>query len=137
MSESGFNTESLVDPVDFYYAIVRNIDRFDDKDKFTILRFFDKLADSVGFSSSCKYKLKVHIDRKKIKDKAECIFNSECKLISILDDVAYLKRSNDTNWSFILNDIEVIKDLSNEEALKIVKDVNNAFLIKYNRERKS
>lgn len=132
-SSNGYNTNALIDPIDFYNVIINNIDKFSNNDRFIILRFFDKLTDSIGFSSLCKSRLRYHISRKDIKSKAEMIFNMKSGVakIEILKDVAYLYRSKDNqSWEFKLGDTVILNELSGNEALKIVKDVNNAFLIK-------
>lgn len=65
------------------------------------------------------------------------IFNMKSGVakIEILKDVAYLYRSKDNqSWEFKLGDTVILNELSGNEALKIVKDVNNAFLIKSDKE---
>ena len=44
-SSNGYNTNALIDPIDFYNVIINNIDKFSNNDRFIILRFFDKLTD--------------------------------------------------------------------------------------------
>ena len=132
MSSGGdYDTRPLVDPIDFYNIIMNNIDKFSDNEKFSILRFFDKMADSTGFSCHCKYRLKYHVDNKHIKDKALCIFDSnlKCNKIEVLGDIAYLNRTK-SGWEFILGGESIIKGIDDSRALKIVKDVNNLFLNK-------
>lgn len=126
---SGFNTDRLIDPVNFYNVITKNLDKFSDEDKFMILRFFDKIADSIGFSYLCKNKLKYHIDKKDLKSKAELIFNSDSdESLELLDGIAYLDRVN-SKWNFRLKNDIIAYNISNEDALKIVKDINTVFLL--------
>jgi hypothetical protein len=136
-SNNGYNTESLIDPIEFYNIITNNLNKFSDEEQFTILRFFDKLTDSIGFTSLCKSRMRYHIHKKDIKLKANEIFNSSmgCSKVEILKGIAYLIRGNDNSWEFKLGDRIILDGLSNEDALKIVKDVNNAFLIKNDRKR--
>lgn len=136
-SDNGYNTTALIDPIDFYNIIINNIDKFSDSDKFTILRFFDKLTDSIGFSSVCKSRLKCHVSKKNIKKKAEMIFDIKSGVteIEVLKGIAYLNRMNDgQSWEFKLGNVVVLSELSGDDALKIIKDVNNAFLMKLDRE---
>lgn len=130
-----FNTNALIDPIEFYNVIYNNFSKFSDKDKFIITRFFDKLADSTEFAYLCKYKLKVHINKKDIKSRADEIFNSKDTFtISVLDGISKLERTSD-KWEFSIGSDVFLDELSDNEAFKIVKDINNAFLIKYNREK--
>lgn len=134
MESNGYNTDPLINPIDFYNIIMNNLDKFSKEDKFIILRFFDKLADSLCFSSICKSKLRYHVDKKDIKSKALDIFctSIESARIEILKDVAYLNKCNGL-WEFELGDKVILSGLRGEDALKIIKDVNSAFKGKKNK----
>lgn len=129
-----YNTSTLLDPLDFYKVIMSNLDKYSDKDKFTILRFFDKLSDSSEFSLACKSRMKSHIANKNIKETADKIFNHKSDKVKLLGDIATLDYAGEY-WEFSLGGKVVLDKVTNENALKIVKDVNSAFLIMNDRSK--
>lgn len=128
-SYNGYNIEEFIDPIDFYNVINNNINKFSDEEKLIILRFFDKLVDSMEFSTTVKSRLQHHIMKKNIKLRATEIYDTKlgCNKIDILPGVVYLDRVDKNKWRFMIKDEVLLDRISSDRALKIVKDINNAF----------
>jgi hypothetical protein len=133
INNSGFfNTKSILNPLDFYCVIMKNIEKFTEFEKFTILRFFDKLADSSEFGLLCKSKLSDHLFRKRLNEVGRIIFSDNPSTIKI-NSSCYLEPYEDEKWKFVLGGKVIVDNLTSEETLKIYKDVNSAFSILKNR----
>lgn len=126
-----FNTDPILNPIDFYHIIMKNIEKFSEYEKFTILRFFDKLSDSSEFGILCKSKISDHLNNKKLGDVGKVIFSKNPSIVRI-NSSSYLSPKKD-KWKFMLGDKIILDDLTPMEAMKIYKDVNSAFSILKNR----
>lgn len=126
-----FNTDPILNPIDFYHVIMRNIEKFSEYEKFTILRFFDKLSDSSEFGILCKSKMSDHLNSKRLSDIGKIIFSGTPSIVRINSSCYLFPEKN--KWKFILGDKIILNDLTSTEAMKIYKDVNSAFSILKNR----
>lgn len=127
---NGFNTEELIDPIDFYMTVFNNMNKFSDPEKLVILRFFDKMVDSSHFSYTVKDALKCHVISKNLKLMASKIFDTKLHVnrIELIEGVAYLDREPDgKKWTFSLGGKDMITGMTGEYALKAVKDINSVF----------